>query len=190
MQTALKFGEIEAGAPNAPKVGARAGEALRLMHNLTMHVSAKVDYALRALLELASTAEQDKEKLTKAEALAHAQQIPTKFLEGILATLRNTGFLASQRGADGGYRLAKNADEINVADVMRALDGPIAAVRGERPEDLDYSGTAEHLRDVWVATRAALRSVLEEVTLADIQHGKLPKSVGKLLDNPGAWERR
>ena len=155
-----------------------------------MHVSAKVDYALRALLELAAAAEQDRDKLTKADALAEAQQIPTKFLEGILSTLRNSGFLVSQRGAEGGYRLAKDSREIHVADVMRALDGPIAAVRGESPEDLDYSGTAEHLRDVWVATRAALRTVLEVVTLADIQHGELPKAVGKLLENPGAWERR
>lgn len=163
---------------------------LCLLHNLTMHVSAKVDYALRALLELAATAELDRGKLTKADALAEAQHIPTKFLEGILATLRNTGFLVSQRGAEGGYRLAKNPRDIHVAEVMRALDGPIAAVRGERPEDLDYSGTAEHLRDVWVATRAALRTVLEVVTLADIQHGQLPKAVNKLLDAPGAWERR
>ena len=155
-----------------------------------MHVSAKVDYALRALLELAATAEKDKSKLTKSDALAEAQHIPTKFLEGILATLRNSGFLMSQRGADGGYRLAKDPADIHVADVMRALEGPIAAVRGERPEDLDYSGTAEHLRDVWVATRAALRTVLEVVTLADIQRGQLPKSVTKLLETPGAWERR
>jgi Rrf2 family protein len=161
-----------------------------LLHNLTMHVSAKVDYALRALLELAAVTERDKTRLTKAEALAQAQNIPTKFLEGILSTLRNSGFLVSQRGADGGYRLAMEPKDIHVADVMRALDGPIAAVRGERPEDLEYSGTAEHLREVWVATRAALRSVLEVVTLADIQHGKLPKAVNKLLDAPGAWERR
>jgi len=161
-----------------------------LLHNLTMHLSAKVDYALRALLELAATSEQDKSKLTKADALAQAQSIPTKFLEGILSTLRNSGFLISQRGADGGYRLAMDPRDIHVADVIRALDGPIAAVRGERPEDLEYSGTAEHLRDVWVATRAALRSVLEVVTLEDIQHGKLPKTVNKLLDAPGAWERR
>jgi len=171
-------------------MGLAHSSAQTFLHNLTMHVSAKVDYALRALLELAATAEQDKAKLTKAEALAQAQSIPTKFLEGILATLRNAGFLVSQRGADGGYRLAMDPREIHVAEVMRALDGPIAAVRGERPEDLDYSGTAEHLRDVWVATRAALRSVLEVVTLADIQHGKLPKVVNKLLEAPGAWERR
>jgi Rrf2 family protein len=182
--------KLAAFAQKSQTEGLEDSICTRLLHNLSMHVSAKVDYALRALLELAATAELDKAKLTKAEALAEAQHIPTKFLEGILATLRNTGFLVSQRGAEGGYRLAKDPSEIHVAEVMRALDGPIAAVRGERPEDLDYSGTAEHLRDVWVATRAALRTVLEVVTLADIQHGQLPKAVNKLLDTPGAWERR
>jgi Rrf2 family protein len=113
-----------------------------------------------------------------------------KFLEGILTQLRRAGLVLSKRGAEGGYRLARPAAEIAVADVFRALDGPIAAVRGQAPEDMDYPGAAEHLRDVWVATRAALRTVLEQVTLADVVSGELPDTARGLLAEPGAWERR
>jgi Rrf2 family protein len=151
-----------------------------------MQVSARVDYGTRALAELASRPDQ----LVTSEELAELQGIPVKFLEGILTQLRRAGLVLSKRGAEGGYRLARPAAEIAVADVFRALDGPIAAVRGLAPEDMDYPGAAEHLRDVWVATRAALRTVLEQVTLDDVVSGQLPDTARGLLAEPGAWERR
>ena len=123
-------------------------------------------------------------------AFAREQGLPLKFLENTLTALRRSGLLETQRGTDGGYRLARPADRITVADIMRPLDGPLAEVRGEKPEAAVYSGPAEHLRDVWVAVRAALRGVLETVTLADIVAGELPPVVRDLLDRPGAWERR
>ncbi len=129
-----------------------------------MRVSAKVDYALRAMAELAAAAPQQ----LKGERLAGAQGIPQKFLENILVDLRHAGLVASQRGAEGGYRLARDADAITVADVIRAVEGPIASVRGQRPEDALYSGNAAALRDVWIELRAAMRGVLEQTTLADI----------------------
>lgn len=156
----------------------------------TMQVSARVDYAMRALVELAATAVMEPERLVKAEALAERQSIPPKFLEGILTQLRRGGFVFSQRGSDGGYRLARPAAEITVADVIRALEGPLAAVRGEPPEDTEYAGPAGHLRDVWVATRASMRAVLEQVSLADIAEGHLPDGPATMLEQPGAWERR
>lgn len=151
-----------------------------------MQVSARVDYGTRALAELASRPDQ----LVTSEELAELQGIPVKFLEGILTQLRRAGLVLSKRGAEGGYRLARPANEIAVADVFRALDGPIAAVRGMAPEDMSYPGAAEHLREVWVATRAALRTVLEQVTLADVVSGQLPDTARGLLAEPGAWERR
>lgn len=154
-----------------------------------MQVSARVDYGMRALAELAAAAQQGNQ-LIKGEVLADAQGIPVKFLEGILSQLRRTGFVMSQRGADGGYRLARPAEQITVADVIRALEGPLAAVRGAPPEDTEYAGPAGHLRDVWVATRASMRAVLENVTLADITEGHLPEGAKVLLKEPGAWERR
>ncbi|MCY7301881.1 MAG: Rrf2 family transcriptional regulator [Thermoleophilia bacterium] len=129
-----------------------------------MRISAKVDYALRAMIELAATAPEQ----IKGERLATAQSIPHKFLENILADLRNGGLVVSQRGADGGYRLALPPDEITVADVIRVVEGPIASVRGERPDDIVYEGTAAPLREVWIELRAAMRGVLEHTTLADL----------------------
>ena len=129
-----------------------------------MRVSAKVDYALRAMVELAAAPTE----LVKAERLATAQSIPPKFLENILLELRHASLIASQRGADGGYRLARPADEITVADVIRAVEGPIASVRGARPEDATYEGPAVALRDVWIELRAAMRGVLEQTTIADL----------------------
>jgi Rrf2 family protein len=129
-----------------------------------MRVSAKADYALRASIELAAAAPGQ----VKGERLAAAQAIPHKFLENILADLRNGGLVASQRGADGGYRLARPPAEITVADVIRVVEGPIASVRGERPDELSYDGTAVPLRDVWIELRAAMRGVLEQTTLADL----------------------
>lgn len=152
-----------------------------------MQVSARVDYGIRALLELTSRGE---DVLVTADELAEVQGIPVKFLEGILTHLRRAGLIVSKRGAEGGYRLARPADRITVAEVFRALDGPIAAVRGLAPEDMSYPGAAEHLRDIWVATRSALRAVLEEVTLAEVVSGDLPEGIHALLATPGAWERR
>ena len=145
-----------------------------------------VAHGTRALAELASRPDQ----LVTSEELAGLQGLPVKFLEGILTQLRRAGIVVSKRGAEGGYRLARPAAEITVADVFRALDGPIAAVRGQAPEDLAYAGAAEHLREVWVATRAALRTVLEQVSLADLVSGQLPDTARQLLAEPGAWERR
>jgi Rrf2 family protein len=152
-----------------------------------MHVSAKVDYAMRALLEIASETGSESVRLVKGDQLAASQQIPARFLEGILRQLRQAGIVASQRGAEGGYRLAKSPESISVADVMRALDGPLADVRGDRPENAEYNGAAEHLQEVWVATRAALRGVLDHVSLADIANGELPASVTRYTADPGAW---
>lgn len=129
-----------------------------------MRVSAKVDYALRASIELASVAPAQ----VKGERLAAAQAIPHKFLESILVDLRHGGLVASQRGADGGYRLAREPREITVADVIRAVEGPIASVRGVSPDAISYAGSAVPLRDVWIDLRAAMRGVLEQTTLADL----------------------
>ena len=128
-----------------------------------MRVSAKVDYALRAMLELAAAG-----ALVKAEQLATAQGIPQKFLEGILLDLRHAELVASRRGVDGGYALGRPAEEISLADVIRAVEGPIATVRGVRPDDVRYDGAAEALAAVWIDLRAAMRGVLEETTLADV----------------------
>jgi Rrf2 family protein len=129
-----------------------------------VRVSAKVDYALRATAELAAASS----ALVTAERLANAQSIPPKFLENILLELRHGGIVASQRGAEGGYRLARPAAEITIADVIRAVEGPIASVRGARPEEASYDGPALALRDVWIELRAAMRDVLEQTTLADL----------------------
>jgi Rrf2 family protein len=129
-----------------------------------MRVSAKVDYALRALAELAASPT----ATVKAERLATAQEIPLKFLENILLELRRAEIVASQRGTEGGYRLAKPAAEISLADVIRAVEGPIATVRGARPEEAVYTGAASGLRDVWIELRASMRGVLEETSLADL----------------------
>ncbi|MBI1352248.1 MAG: Rrf2 family transcriptional regulator [Actinomycetales bacterium] len=155
-----------------------------------MHVSAKADYGMRAALELTTAYLDSPSRLVKGDAIARSQDIPMKFLEGILRQLRQAGIVASQRGAEGGYRLDRDPHSVTIADVVRALDGPLAAVRGQRPEGLDYSGSAEHLREVWIAVRAAMRHVLETITLADVATGALPESVRVLLDEPGAWQRR
>ena len=129
-----------------------------------MRVSAKVDYALRALAELAAAPTAP----VTAEQLATAQEIPLKFLENILLELRRAEIVSSRRGAEGGYRLAKPADEISLADVIRAVEGPIATVRGARPEEAEYTGAAAALRDVWIELRTSMRGVLEETSLADL----------------------
>ena len=155
-----------------------------------MYISARVDYAMRALRELAAAHRENPRAMLKGDAIAETHGIPTKFLVGVLTTLRTAGILSSMRGKDGGFRLARPAADISVADVMRALEGPLAEVRGERPEETEYIGAARHLRDVWIATRVALRGVLEQTSLADIETGNLPTDVAALLSAPGAWARR
>jgi Rrf2 family protein len=152
-----------------------------------VRVSAKTDYALRAIVELASA---NGDAPVKGERLATSQAIPLRFLENILLQLRHAGLVESRRGADGGYRLARPAQDIALADVIRAIDGPLAGVGGARPETLDFQGSSEPLRDVWVAVRAALRGVLEQVTVADVATGTLPPHVRRLLDDEDAWISR
>lgn len=152
-----------------------------------MRVSARADYAIRALLELAASP--DSAPL-RAETIARAQAIPAKYLENLLVDLRRARLVASQRGVNGGYRLARPAAAISLADVIRAIDGPLAGVRDDAPEDVSYPGVAASLRDVWVALRASMRTVLEAVTLADVASGKLPPPVRRRLQDPGAWSRR
>jgi Rrf2 family protein len=148
-----------------------------------MRLSAKADYALRASVELASLGEGH----VKAEALARAQSIPLRFLEQILLDLKHAGLLSSQRGAEGGYWLARAPAEISLADVIRAIEGPLANVRGVRPEELEYQGASQALREVFVALRANIRAVLEEVTLADVAAGELPDRVRELVRDDDAW---
>ena len=151
-----------------------------------MRISAKADYAVRAAIELA----RKEDGPTKGTAIATAQSIPLKFLENILIDLRHAGLVRSQRGAEGGYWLAKPAAEVSIADVIRAVEGPLASVRGGPPEQVDYQGAAEPLQQVWIAVRAALRGVAETVTLADLAAGKLPPKAEKLAADPANWETR
>lgn len=162
----------------------RFGRFRREVQNGPVHISARVDYAMRALVVLAGS---DQERLS-CEALAEAQQIPTRFLEGILNQLRRAGIVASRRGNEGGYLLSRPAKDIMVADVIRALDGPLAEVRGMRPEQSEYKGPVEPLQTVWVAARASLRNVLEHVSVGDIAAGRLPRKVTRLADDPDAWK--
>lgn len=149
-----------------------------------MRVSAKADYALRATLELAAA---EGAGPLKGERIAQAQGIPIRFLENILLELRHAGLVHSQRGAEGGYWLARPAAEINLAEVLRVVEGPLANVRGARPEEVEYEGAAEHLREVWIAVRANLRAVLESATLAEVVRGELPGIVETLARDPDAW---
>jgi Rrf2 family protein len=151
-----------------------------------VRVSAKTDYAVRALLELAVADDGP----VKGERLSQSQDIPLKFLENILTDLRHAGIVRAQRGAEGGYWLARPAGQVTVGEVIRAVDGPLASVRGEAPEDVAYEGAAEHLRTVWVALRASMRQVVDEITLADVVAGKLPTKVRRLTEAPDAWSRR
>ena len=150
-----------------------------------MRTTAKADYAVRAAIELAAVG-----GLVNAEQIADAQGIPLNFLENILRDLRRAGIVESRRGQAGGYALARGADEISVADVIRAVEGPLANVRGQAPESLAYPGPAEKLREVWVALRANVRAILERVTLADLARGELPAHVEELTRDADAWVRR
>src|SRR2546421_7441508 len=152
-----------------------------------MRISAKADYAVRAAVELAGAPD---DKPIKAERIANAQDIPLNFLENILGELRHAGIVRSQRGAEGGFRLAKQPDAVTVADVIRAVEGPLASVRGGPPEDATYRGAATALPRVWIAVRANLRRVVEHGTLADVAAGRLPASIDKLAEDPEAWITR
>ena len=152
-----------------------------------MRISAKADYAVRAAAELAAVAD---DKPIKAERIATNQDIPLNFLENILGELRHAGIVRSHRGPDGGFRLARPADDVTVADVIRAVDGPLATVRGGPPEDSAYGGAAGALPRVWIAVRKNLRSVMENVTLADVASGELPAKIERLAEDPEAWVTR
>jgi Rrf2 family protein len=151
-----------------------------------VRVSAKVDYALRAAAELAAAGENP----IKREAIAGAQGIPVPFLEQILLALKRAGIVSTRRGPDGGYWLARPAAEVTLGEVIRAVEGPLANVQGARPEDVAYLGSAVALQEVWIAVRANLRAVLDEVTLDDLARGRLPRRVSALTHAPGAWEPR
>ena len=149
-----------------------------------MRVSAKADYAIRATAELAAA---EGTGQLRADRIAEAQDIPIKFLESILLELKHAGIVRSQRGAEGGYALARPGTEISLADVIRAVDGPLANVRGDRPENVTYKGAATKLTDVWIAVRASLRAVLESTSVADVASGELPEGVTGLAANPDNW---
>jgi Rrf2 family protein len=158
-----------------------------MRENQRMHVTAKADYAVRAVVELAGSAQDSPRKV---DEVAQAQKIPVSFLENILTQLRSSGIVRSQRGPEGGYWLAQPADEVNLAQIIRAVEGPLVGVRGQRPEEVEYVGSAESLQQVWVALRANLRKVLENVTVADVAAGKLPKEVLALTREEQAWQTR
>jgi Rrf2 family protein len=152
-----------------------------------VRISAKADYAVRAAVELAAAGDN---RPIKAERIAAAQGIPLNFLENILGELRHAGIVRSQRGAEGGFRLAKPARQLTVADVIRAVEGPLASVRGDPPEEVAYEGPAAALPRVWIAVRANLRAVIEHVTLADVAGGRLPAKIERLAGDPQAWVTR
>lgn len=152
-----------------------------------MRISAKADYAVRAALELAASPDGKPVKGTK---LAEAQDIPLQFLEHILLDLKHAGLVKTKRGARGGYWLAEPAAQVTVADVIRAVEGPLANIQDLSPEETHYEGPAEKLRDVWIAIRQNLREVLEHVTLEELAAGRLPAAVSSLLDEPEAWVAR
>ena len=156
-----------------------------MVDNQGVRISAKADYAVRAAVELASA-----EGPVKGDRISEAQSIPLKFLENILIEMRHHGLVRSQRGRDGGYWLAKPADEITIADVVRSVEGPLAHVRGEPPEEVHYKGPAEALEQVWIAVRANLRAVVESVTVADVASGTLPPEIESLAQDPDAWVTR
>jgi Rrf2 family protein len=151
-------------------------------------ISAKVDYALQAVVEIAVATKRD--SLISAEEISSRRDIPEKFLEGILTLLRKSGIINSYRGPSGGFELAKKPQDIAVADIIRIIDGPLAAVRGFAPEEIDYAGPVKHVADVWIATRASLRNVLENISIADIISGDFDSSVSKLLNEKDARKRR
>jgi Rrf2 family protein len=154
---------------------------------MAMHVTAKADYAVRAVVELVDSSQ---ESPRKVDDVAQSQGIPVSFLENILTQLRSSGIVRSQRGPEGGYWLALPPEEVDLAHIIRAVEGPLVGVRGQRPEEIEYVGSAVALQQVWIALRANLRKVLENVTVADVAAGKLPKDVLALTREEAAWETR
>jgi Rrf2 family protein len=152
-----------------------------------MRISAKADYAVRAVVELAAASDA---RPVKAERIATAQDIPLNFLENILGELRHAGLVRSHRGAEGGFRLARAPSDVTVADVIRAVEGPLASVRGAPPEEASYRGAAATLPRVWIAVRANLRQVVEHVTIEDIARSTLPAAIDRLAEDPEAWVTR
>lgn len=152
-----------------------------------MHVTAKADYAVRAVVELAGSSQAAPRKV---DDVAQSQSIPVSFLENILTQLRSAGVVRSQRGPEGGYWLAQPPDQVTLADIIRAVEGPLVGVRGQRPEEIEYGGSAEQLQQVWIALRANLRKVLEHVTVADVSEGKLPNEILALTKEEEAWQTR
>jgi Rrf2 family protein len=152
-----------------------------------MHVTAKADYAVRAAVELVGSSQTSPYKVDK---VARAQNIPVSFLENILTQLRSSGIVRSQRGPEGGYWLARPPEEVSLAQVIRAVEGPLVGVRGLRPEEISYEGSAESLQQVWLALRANLRKVLEHVTLEDVASGELPSAIVALTRQEEAWQTR
>lgn len=151
-----------------------------------MRVSAKADYAVRAVAELAASPDGP----VKGERLADSQDIPLQFLEHILLDLKHSGIVRARRGAKGGYWLARPAEEVSIADVIRAVEGPIANVQSSPPESITYTGSAKELQNVWIAVRASLRDVLESTSLEDLVSGQLPENVQELADSKDAWAPR
>ena len=155
-----------------------------------MNISAASDYAIRASLYLASAYMEDQSQLKTTEQISIAEKIPLKYLEALIRKLKVAKLISSQRGANGGHKLNMPPSQISIADIIRAIDGPLAAVKGERPESLKYSSNADGLKEVWIAVRASLRSVLENVYLDQIVKDNLPKVVKTNISQPGAWSRR
>ena len=151
-----------------------------------MRISAKADYAVRAAVEMAAAGDEP----VKGEAMAEAQDIPLQFLEHILLELKHARLVCARRGARGGYWLAKPPEEITLASVIRAVEGPLANIQDQAPEQTSYPGNAERLSDVWIAVRASLRRVLENVSIADLRDGKIPAEVLELTEDEGAWVTR
>ena len=152
-----------------------------------MRVTAKVDYAVRAMIELAGATE---ERPLKGEKISAAQDIPVRFLENILTELRYDGLVRSRRGADGGYWPAQPPDETTLAEIIRAVEGPLASVRGEPPDEVAFQGDAKPLQEVWIALRANMRDILETVTIADVASARLPEPVRRIVSDPAAWRAR
>lgn len=150
-----------------------------------MRVSTKSDYALRALIELVS---RDSDTAVKAEEIGRMQDIPQGFLQAILADLRRAGVVISQRGQSGGWRMARDPDTVSVADVIRAVDGPLVSVYGLRPESVEYNESAAELQMVWIAARSALREVFEKVSIRDLADRELPAAVMARTEDDDAWQ--
>ncbi len=154
-----------------------------------MDISARTEYAVRAMLMLAEASTENQGPIS-VDSLATRQELPRKFLEAIVSDLRRGGLVRSTRGARGGYTLSRPPEEIVLGDVFRAVDGPLAEVRGLRPQETEYAGVAEHLPTVWVAVRAALRAVLDDTSLEQVRTGRLPEHVAAMATAPDAWSSR